>query len=154
MKILSMICLVALFQGCAQVKHLPIASEKEDATDSGIRYYRSAPYLLIYFNATGDREWKIMNLPDVTTKMSAQPSNVLSKVKADLTFVNGVLSDSKEEADDTALGKAVLEAIEKIVPLLAATPNAKTEVTAPVIYKIIVKGDAAWLKGDKLIPLF
>src|SRR5882724_5265119 len=42
----------------------------------GLRYYRPAPYLLVYSDGKRSLKWEIHYLPDPATRASAQPYNV------------------------------------------------------------------------------
>jgi hypothetical protein len=141
-----------LLSGCARVTHTPVAAE-QDANATGVRYYRSSPYLLVYFNTNGEREWKILALPDVTLKMQAKPFNVWSKVDTDMTFANGVLTETTDAGDATVVPKAIVEAIEKVLPLLLAAPANKTSVSEPVIYKVVIRENQVFLKGFKTVQI-
>jgi hypothetical protein len=154
-----------LLGGCAGVTYQPVsytpiardgsnaaeAKKANDAADesaSGIRYYQASPYLLVYSDGKGGIVWKIYYLPDQTRKMTATPYNYVAKVTANLTFSRGVLTDSTEDVDTTAVPKAILAAAEKLLPLALAdtTPEERT-VLPPRLYKILVAGDTITLAG-------
>jgi len=161
----NILSLAILLTGCAGVSHKPIpytqisgttsadaaikANASADEKAKGIRYYQTSPYLLVYSDGKGGIGWKIYYLPDQTRKMSAEPYNFLSKVKADLTFSNGMLTDSTADIDATTLPKGIISAVEKLLPsLLAAADQPPHEIPPPRLYKIVVKGGEIILAGS------
>lgn len=150
--------------GCATVTHQPVpyhaypvgkdpeaartANDQEDKALTGIRYYRSSPYLLVYTDGKGNLVWKIYNLPDQTKLMVATPHQFFSKITTNMTFVNGVLTTAHTETDSAAAVKAVIGSVEKILPLLAAANlPAATTIPAPRLYKILVQENELQLVG-------
>lgn len=146
--------LTTLVVACAAVKHAPVSCE-EDPRATGIRYYRSAPYLLVHSDGKGGLRSEIIWLPDQTAKMSATPSSFLAKLESTLVFDKGVLTNSTDTADATALPKAILSALEKAVPAILAMRSAEDGkpkekeclVPAPFLYRIVVEGDKITLVG-------
>lgn len=126
-----------------------IENNKEDNEKTGVRYYLSSPYLLVYTDGKGNLIWKVYNLPDQTKLMVATPKQFFAKATANFTFTNGVLTTSKTEADSSAAIKAMIGAIEKVLPLLfvAMVPRDTTQIIAPRLYKIIVDHDNLNLIG-------
>lgn len=124
-------------------------------TGTGIRYLRASPYLLVNANGQGGLDWKILYIADPARKMSVEPYVRGASLDLTLTFRDGVLIGTSEKADATAVPKAILDAVEKILPSLAAaaledTGAPKTvEVPAPHLFKIIVRGDTIEFRGDK-----
>lgn len=164
---------MVLLGGCANVAHKPMtyhrypvdeantaATEKANIENTrednnykkGVRYYLSAPYLLVYTDGKGNLVWKVYNLPDLTKLMVAEPTQILSKTTSNLTFTNGILTTSRNETDSTGLPKAVISALEKALPLLAAADLPSTEnaiIPAPRLYKLVVKQDTIELVGTQ-----
>jgi hypothetical protein len=146
-KAVPVLILSGLLIGCAGVRHRPA-----DAGDSvqGIRYYRSAPYLLVHSDAKGGIVSKIMYLPDQTQIMVAKPKSTLASLKTTLKFENGVLTSAVEEPDAGILPGAILSAAEKVLPaLLAANAKPSDTVPAPHLYRIVVEGDEISFHGGK-----
>src|SRR5262245_26532875 len=136
--------LVCAFGGCAGVTHRSMG-EADDAKENGIRYYESAPYLLIHSDGKGGLVWQIIYLPDQTRKMVAKPFNFFAKLDSTLSFTNGVLTSAKDVATADAVPKAIVEAIQKVAPLLLGAARAdgiEPEVPAPHLYKIVVHGQS------------
>jgi hypothetical protein len=155
--------------GCAYVTHQPVKyhpypsddgasadrdlakhyNDEEDRNQTGIRYYLSSPYLLVYSDGKGNLSWKVYNLPDQTKLMVATPHQIFAKTTANFTFTNGVLTASKTEADSSAAIKAVIGAIEKVLPLVAGLDDTTrtTKIQAPRLYKIVVGKDTLKLIG-------
>lgn len=138
---------------CATSEHRSIVSQEDDAKDTGVRYYRSAPYLIVYSNGKGGINASIRYLPDVTQKMSVKPQAFLAKLDTTMDFTNGSLVASKDVADSTGFPKAIVEAVKEVAPLLLqALNNAdKNEFTvpAPHIYKIVFTGNTVQFVGGK-----
>jgi hypothetical protein len=134
--------------GCVStVTHAP-ANAQDDST--GIRYYRSSPYLLIYSDNKGGLQWQILYLPDQSKLMTASPFVLGGRTEMTLFFNNGVLIGSSELGDTTELPKAIVAAVQAAVPLLlaaaGATPN---EVSSPYLYKVVVNGDSVQFYGHQ-----
>lgn len=160
-----------LLEACGQVTHKPMqyykyptdetktaevdkANELNEKADNaytkGIRYYLSSPYLLVYTDGKGNLLWKIYNLPDPTKLMVAEPTQFLAKSTSNLTFTNGILTSSHIDTDSTGFPKAVISALEKVLPLLAAdAPQQKTDIPAPILYKLAIRGDKIELIGTQ-----
>jgi hypothetical protein len=113
----------------------PVADGSADEAARGFRYYRSAPFLLIYTDNAGGLHSKVLYLPDTTKKMSVRPYNYLSSNKATLVFDKGKLTQAKAEIDENAIPAAVLASLEKVAKELAkAQEKAKEEFTVPAPY--------------------
>lgn len=133
----------------ANVIHTP--AESSD-TETGIRYYQTSPYLLIYSNSKGGLKWQIIYLPDQTKKMIVSPEIRGGRSELALYFQNGALSGTTEVGDTTALPKALLSAVQSAIPLLAkaAPPTGEpTLVPAPYLYKIVVEGGTIRFYGEQ-----
>jgi hypothetical protein len=140
--------------GCAGVTYQPVSDPPAagvkrqqgvlyDDTCNGFRYYQSAPFLLVYSDGKGGVGWQIVYLPDTSRKMTAQPQAFLASLNSTLTYQNGYLSDSKDVGDATAVPKAVISAVEKVVSGLAAAgagpvPANEYQVPKPHLYKIVI----------------
>lgn len=126
--------------GCAA----DVVHQQETTNATGIRYYMNAPYLIVYSDGKGGLQWQIRYLPDQSRIMTATPHIVGARLEMTMTFQNGVLSNSSTLGDTSAVPKAVIAAVQNVLPLLAkglgAAPTAKG-FPAPSLYKIVVKGD-------------
>lgn len=100
---------------------------------------------------------EVIVLPDTTRKMVAKPHTLLAKNKQTLTFADGMLKQSDQEADSTAVPSAVVTAIKNATQAaiskglfnLGGTDESKRlRLGAPRLYKIIVKGDTVILVGS------
>ena len=133
---------------CAWVTHRPI-SEAEDVNADGIRYYQASPYLFVHSDGRGGIVSEIIYLPDQTKKMVAKPFNLFAKVESTLEFNNGILKSSKDTLTADAVPKAIIEAVQKVAPLLAMARAEipEEEVPAPYLYKIVVTADAVQFYG-------
>src|SRR5205085_9163184 len=104
--------------GCATVRHRPICGADDDARASGIRYFRGASYVFVQPDGKGAGTWQVLYLPDRSKIMVADPVQFLSSVNSTLTFDNGVLVKTEDEADATVVPKAIIGVIEKLAPLV------------------------------------
>jgi hypothetical protein len=148
--------LLLLATSCAGTTFRRIASESDDLTADGIRYYESAPFLLVYTDGKGGLRSEIKFLPDTTTKRSVDPFAVLAQNESTLTFTNGVLSQSKTVIDETPVPKAIISALEKVAAAAIAAANApgdpptQTDLPLPRLYRILITKDAVTLEGGKV----
>jgi hypothetical protein len=142
------VCLIT-FMACACSAHVAHKPAAPDST--GIRYYRASPYLLVYSNSKGGLKWQILYLPDQTKMMTAEPTVTGGRSEVTLYFRNGILAGSSELGDTTELPKAVLAAVQSVVPLLALglLEVKENKVPAPYLYKIIVEGDNVSFRGNQ-----
>jgi hypothetical protein len=122
-----------------------IANDDEDSGQTGVRAYQGAPYLLVYGDGKGNLVWKIYYLLDQTKLMSINPQQFVAKTVSNVTLNNGVITNAHTENDSTAVLKAGISSLEKVLPLLAAADNpANPAVPAPRIYKIIIVTAHQW----------
>lgn len=163
------LCVLTL-SGCAhvtheKVKYHPYPANEQDAEEwrkvramnaqederhTGVRYYLSSPYLLVYGDGKGNLVWKIYNLPDQTKLMVATPKQVFAKATANLTFANGVLTTSHTETDSSVAVKSVIGAIEKAFsPRASAESREPLSIPPPQLYKIVVDQDSLILVGTQ-----
>ncbi len=135
--------LIAL-TGCAGVEHTRVT---DDSKATGIRYYGTSYYLLVYATGTGSIQWEVMELPDQTKLMSARPYANLAQLDSDLEFVNGVLVQAESSADSTVVPRALMAAAGEFVAIAAealagaadANPLARP-LPPPHLYKISPSG--------------
>lgn len=144
-RVLLVAAIAVSLLGCAGVKHLPEGGER----DHGIRYYRSAPYLLVHSDGKGGLITRLLYLPDQTQVMSATPRSNLASIKTALVFQDGVLTSAVEEPDSTGLPEAILTAAEAVLPLLAASMKPGDRFPQPSLYRIVVQGDRLTLIGGE-----
>jgi len=124
----------------------------------GLRYYRPAPYLLVYSDGKESLKWEIHVLPEPTVKSSAYPYNYVASLQVTLQFnEKGILTSVDETADTAAVPKAVIGSIEKLAATVAkAVMDAPAEqrvnyFPAPRLYKIVVNGDGVEFLGGETI---
>ncbi len=189
LKLPACLCAVLLLGGCAGVGHrlvtlepeyfmpgdanlasqvsctnnaIRIRNAKSEAQLKGLRYYRPAPYLLVYSNGKGSLNWEIHYLPDLATKASAQPYNVWSTLQMTLKFSDkGALMSSDETADSQVVLKQLIAAAEKIAPLVAKAflnateaPDSKlNQFPPPQLYKFVTENGVTTLKGGSVASL-
>lgn len=159
---LFIILVFAVTSGCAGVKHAAIpyvgipADDGKNSVEiesvkrrnieadnraNGIRYYGSSLYLLVNSDGRGKIEWRILELPDQTKKMVAQPYNFLATIKTDMSFNDGVLNQSKVAIDASVVPRALIETVAKVLPYLAAADAPSYEVPSVEIYKIVARNN-------------
>ena len=137
--------LCALAACTATVTHQP------DPLDSstGIRYYRPAPYLLVYSNSKGGLKWQVLYLPDRTKLMTLMPSVVGGRAEVTLYFKNGMLVGESELGDTTEVPRAIIAAAQTALPLLAAAESTGNTVPAPYLYRIVVNDTTVQFIGEQ-----
>jgi hypothetical protein len=124
-----------------------------DTDANGIRYYESAPFLLVYSDGKGGLNSQLLFLPDVTKKRVIRPYAVLAANNSTLTFSNGVLTQGKSVVDETLVPKAIVGALEKAATAaIAASLNAvgaeaTPQLPPPQLFKIVLSGGNARLVG-------
>lgn len=133
----ALLCL-CLVSGCASVSHTAITPENENS-DCGIRYYETSAYLLIYPQPGGQCVATIKHLPDPTRKRSAHLSACGTRLKTTMAFQNGCLSATSDDPDAAIVPQAMLDAVQGVLPLLAAlnVPAGETQLPAPSVYKFV-----------------
>lgn len=146
---ISTIALLVSCAACSATITYRRVTRAEDGTATGIRYYASAPYLLIYSDGKGGLKWQILYLPDQSQLMSASPVVHGGKVQMSLFFQNGVLGTSSVSADSTSIPTAVMAAAEAAAPLILAAfeKGPQPNFPAPYLYKIVVKDRTATFIG-------
>lgn len=153
----------ALLSSCAGTKVGRISNPAyqvdgrfSDAKAQGIRYYESAPFLLVYSDGKGGLVSKLLFLPDLTQKRTVDPYALLASNNTTLTFTNGVLTQGKTVVDETIVPKAVVGALEKAAGVALKAFNvagggASGNLPPPLLFKIILKNGSARLAGGKSV---
>jgi hypothetical protein len=131
---------------------LGIQGKFADDKAQGIRYYESAPFLLVYSDGKGGLTSQLLFLPDATQKRTIDPFAVLASNNSTLTFVNGVLTQGKSVVDTTVVPKAIVGSLEKlataaIASALANQTDKGTQLPPPQLYRIVISKDSARLVG-------
>ena len=135
--LVTAIFVTALGTACATIEHAPI-TDTEDKTDTGIRYYRASPYILVYANSAGRIDTELKYMPDPHLLMSAKPTQWLSSLDVTLEFKDGVLTKSETTADTSILPKAILTAAKTAATaILARTDDSGPSVPKPYLFKIV-----------------
>lgn len=149
MKLYWSLCVFFLV-GCANTTHQPVQDEN---SVSGIRYYDTSPYLLIYPSHGGGIHASIEHLPDPTKKMSVDPYAYMAKNKSILTFTSGVLTKTEENIDTTVVPVAILDTIKGAADIFFEAFNTVVDkeneyvMPAPSIFKIVYVDDQVLLVG-------
>lgn len=140
---LPVVVVAALLSACSGLAVEPIgnAEQKSDANAGGIRFYQEAPFLFVYPDGKGGITTEVKWLPDTTQLMSAKPYAILSKNETTLEFLGSALTSATIVGDDTAVVKASLESLGKVLAIAANTGRTEGEIPVPKLYRIIVNGD-------------
>ncbi|HEY6123975.1 MAG TPA: hypothetical protein VIV63_04940 [Steroidobacteraceae bacterium] len=114
-----------------------------DEKARGVRFYQEAPFLFIYPDGQGGTAAEIRWLPDTRQVMSAKPYALLASNETTMEFVGSALTSMILVTDETAVVKASLEALGKVMLAANTAGEDKGDQTAPVprLYRIIVNGD-------------
>jgi hypothetical protein len=135
-------------------KQFETGGKYSDDDAKGIRYYESAPFLLVYSDGKGGLTSQLLFLPDQTQKRTIDPYAVLASNNSTLTFTNGVLTQGKTVADATVVPKAIIGSLEKIASAAIASALSDgdegdhgTQLPPPQLYRIVLSGNSAKLVG-------
>jgi hypothetical protein len=160
----AFIALAVTLTGCAGTNVARVSSPEygvggkvADSQANGIRYYESAPFLLVYTDGKGGLVSKLLFLPDLTRKRVIDPYATLASNNTTLTFSNGVLSQGKTVVDETLVPKAVVGALEKAATAaLGGTLNAPgapptAQLPPPQLFKVVLTTGGARLVGGQTV---
>jgi hypothetical protein len=134
---------VSLLSACAGTTYTTAASGGEDDAE-GIRYYDSAPFLLVYSDGKGGLKTELIYLPDTTQTRVVRPYAWFSKNDAKYIFDNGVLTTALSEVDETVVPKAIVSAAKQVVAAQYSSADAGGAVSAtqkippPALFRIFV----------------
>ncbi len=160
---LAVLTFLLLTTGCAgfnvqtvgETTSKPNVVSEEDA--EGIRYYESAPYLLVHTDNAGGLVTKLIYLPDRSKKRSLRPYNKLSSSSMTFTFEDGTMTNATGTFDSAAVPKAIVEAAKTaLTASIAAASKGEAEtgdagkLPAPYLYKIVIDASGkVELKGGQ-----
>jgi hypothetical protein len=131
-------------------KSIREANRKSDCNASGIRYYRTSPYLLVYSNGKGGIVWELHHLPDSSKLMSAKPYSWFASLESSFVFdERGRMTKAVAKPDASAVPKAIFDAIESFASelsgsLVGASLDGGTDaedghpLPVPHLYKVVV----------------
>ena len=146
-RIFAMAFCIAASACSATVTH---RRDANDTAEKGVRYYNSAPYLLVYSDGKNGLNWQIIYLADQTRVMTADPEAVGGVTQMSLSFSSGVLTSASTTGDTTAIPKALIAAVQTALPLLAAGAGPpRPGFPAPSLYRLVVKGNVLTFKGGR-----
>jgi hypothetical protein len=154
--IVALVAMLAI-AGCAGTDAMQVESLDADNRATGIRYYETAPYLLVHTDGKGGLKSQLLFLADLTQKRSIDPFAVLASNESTLTFKNGTLSQSKTVVDETVVPKAVITAVERAAAAaISASLNdpdasATAQVPPPRLYKIVIDSEKVRLVGGTTV---
>ena len=150
--IVSVVCWtsLAVSPGCTHITHQPVpfGDMTADREARGIRYYRSSLYLLVHSDGHGGVVSRIIELPDVTQKMSAETGGILGSADWTLALRDGALTDTREELHNDVVARALLDAAGGVIQSAAKAMYRRSGSGAlehalppPSLFKILVHGD-------------
>ena len=158
----GLLILLLILNGCAG---LDVEYVADDNTARGIRYYQSAPFLLVHTDNEGGLSSSVIYLPDLKKKFSIKPYNYLASNKLTLTFANGTLSKATNTADATAVPKAVVASLETVAQAAIAAmnlrePKDEEKVPSPYLFRIFQDTNGDWkllggpgMSGGKILQI-
>ncbi|MGF6127846.1 hypothetical protein QF019_003057 [Pseudomonas frederiksbergensis] len=139
-----LICMAFGLSGCAGTTSNSL-TETENQTDTGIRYFDTSPFLLIYADGKGGLESKVLYLPDSTKLRSIKPYAYGAKNDSTLKFDNGRLTSAKSTVDETAIPSAVISGLEKVATALIKAGNGGVDgIPAPYLFRILGDANGNW----------
>ena len=138
LKIMSLLCLVGVLTGCANINFEKINDSNRDSA-SGLRFWRPAPFLVIASDKDGHCTAKLIYMKDVNEEYAAQPVAGFGSITFKPTLTDGwnltaldTVIDSKTSDFLGTIGK---------LPGLSETPaapsgNSFSPSLGPGIYRI------------------
>src|SRR5262249_22728653 len=100
---------------CAGFDIKTIRLPADEASARGFRYYESAPFLFVHSDGKSGLTGEIVFLPDTTRQRSIRPYATWASNDATLMFTNGVLTQAKEDVDQTQVAAAALDGLTKVL---------------------------------------
>lgn len=132
----------------------------DDNTESGIRYYQSAPYLLVQTDNDGGVTTKVLYFPELGRLMAVHPYNRGASLKMKLAFKNGVLASADSSADESTLPAAIVDSLKGAATAALSAKFAaerpggtKATVPTPYLFKIVISEKDVKLVGGQPIDL-
>jgi hypothetical protein len=145
-----LLALPLLLGGCASIEPQPVRDFNQP---EGIPYYEGSYYLLVWADGAGNLKWQLDYLADPNKKFEYRTRSFLSKVEAELTFSNGLLTKGNTTIDSTAVPKAVVGAVEKVLMAIANDPDRPLAnshaIPAPSLFKLVSKGNTIVIYGHE-----
>lgn len=131
---------------CAGSKYATLHGDGDADDFQGIRYYESAPFVLVHSDGKGGLTAQFLWLPDTTRVRVVRPYAWLAKNNATYTFSNGVMTSAKNVVDETIVPAAVISAVKQVA--LARLPTADSgagpstrTVPPPALFRIVSAPD-------------
>jgi hypothetical protein len=155
---LPLVALSVAATGCAGVSYRTIPDEIADNRARGFRYYDPSLYLLVQTDNKGGLTSQIISLPDTSKLRQATPYKFLAQNNATFNFTNGVLTTGNNNADETAIPNAFIQALETTATAAIKSgilDNPQAKKTTPQVYLFkIAKISGEWtLLGASGEPL-
>lgn len=123
----------------------------DDDSVDGIRYYETAPFMLVYPDGKGGLVSELQYLPDTTRLRVIKPYAYLASNDLTLAFKNGVLTQAVSVVDETAVPKKVVGALKTAaaaaVGMLNIAGGGRSitgSVPPPVLLRVVHDPDGEW----------
>jgi uncharacterized protein YceK len=139
--------LVVICSGCSSVDY-----GTDNPKSTGLRYYDSAPYLLVCSDGHGGLKWTILYLPDQSIVKTVTPATGWAHTEMTLNFQNGVLMTSSTMSDSTEIPKSIISAVQSALPAIAAAAAESSKLPsfpAPYLYKLAWDGGTLQFIGQQ-----
>ncbi|MDC8757056.1 hypothetical protein [Janthinobacterium fluminis] len=148
------LCLcLPLLAGCAGVEVQSIPDAAADAAATGLRYYDTSPFLLVYTDAKGGLRSELLYLADTSKKRAIRPYSYAAANDATLRFDHGRLLEAKAVVSEAAIPLGVLAALEKVAVAGSKGANAADQIPAPYLFRIVKKNGSWKLSGGQALDL-
>lgn len=148
-----------LVSGCAGFKAGPVLDDTNDSEADGIRYYETAPFLLVYSDGKGNLTSQIIMMPDTSKKMVIDLHAIAAKNESTLTFQDGMLTSSKFVVDSTVVPAKLIDTIQTLgTAAISSAFNAPQsgstrQVPSPYLFKIVIDPEGTKLVGGAALGL-
>lgn len=143
------LCAVLIIAACAgtTVQRVP---DSKNAEIDGIRYYQSAPFLLVFSNGKGNITSQLVYLPDTTRMMALDPYAFAASNDSTFKFTNGLLQEATTVVDETLVPKAIVTALGTAASTAFAAFNTPVdagvplEAPPPMLFRIVQLSNGTW----------
>jgi hypothetical protein len=139
-----LLLLAAALSGCAGLTAHSIGEGTAGANETGIRYFDTSPFLLVYTDGKGGLESKVIYLPDTTKLRTIKPYAYGAKNDTTLKFDNGKLVQAKSVVDETIIPVAAIAGLEKVAISLAKANAAAGGIPSPYLFRIVSDDKGNW----------
>ncbi len=136
---------------CAGISVSDVSAPADDETTDGLRYYETAPFVLVYADGLGGLHSEMLYLPDTTRKKAIDPFAFVSRNTSSLAFSNGTLAPTDMLLTPADLPQSILNVAENaarhafrdVARRAPKGPNGERAVPPPALFRIVVKPDGS-----------